>query len=161
MSIRFAAVHERNSWRIHSQHKSLAAAMTGRDGAENLLLNRQRAPDKKADFGPVHAVFVWDDDQANAVAFRLKPGTDNEIERVCVPVALLASFKRNAGPSLAQIAQWFMAARLDDTSKPQCDSGLQMPLSAAALPPEAPSVPRYRYGGKRTWELVYEAVREC
>lgn len=161
MSIRFAAVHEWNSWRMHSQHKSFAAATTGRDGAENLLLNRQRAPDRKADFGPVHAVFVWDDDQADAVAFRLKPGTDDDIERVRVPVARLASFKRNAGPSLAQIAQWFTAAQLDDTSKPQCDTGLQIVPSAAALPPEEPVVRRYRYGGKRTWELVYEAIWEC
>ena len=162
MSIRFAAVHERNSWRTHSQHTSLVAATTGRDGAENLLLNRQRAPDRKADFGPVHAVFVWADDQADAMAFRLKPGSDSDIERVLVPMALLAPFKRSAGPSLAQIGQWFMAAQLGDTSRPQCDASLQVPSSfAALLSPEETDACRYRYGSKRTWELVYEAVRAC
>lgn len=161
MSIRFAAVHERNSWRTHSQHTSLAAATTGRDGAENLLLNRRRAPGKTADFGPVHAVFVWADNQADAMAFRLKPGSDDDIERVRVPVALLEPFKRNAGPSLTQIVQWFTAAQLDNTPKPQCDASLQVSSSGALLSHEEPGARRYRYGSKRTWELVYEAVREC
>lgn len=95
------------------------------------------------------------------MAFRLKPGSDDDIECVRVPVALLERFKRNAGPSLTQIVQWFTAAQLDNTPKPQCDASLQVPSSGALLSHDEPDARRYRYGSKRTWELVFEAVREC
>lgn len=161
MSIRFAAVHERNSWRTHTRHSTLAAATTGKDGAENLLRHRGRSSERTTSNGPVHAVFVWDEDQTDAMALRLKPGSDDDIERVRVPVAALAPFKRNAGPSLAQIAQWFMAAQVAGAPKLRADDPLQMPSSTAPPPVGQTPARRYRYGGKPTWEVLYEAVRTC
>jgi len=105
-------------------------------------------------------VFVWDDDQTDALAFRLKPGRNDDIEPVWVPVALLRVFKRNAGPPLAQIAQWFMVAQLDGTPELPRDPALHPPSSAALLPLEGSPRRRYRYGGKSTWELVHEVVKE-
>lgn len=109
----FAAVHEKNSWR-KATHTSRETAISGRDGAENLLRNRKRVGEKASDKenGPASAVFVWDtrttdDTNANATGMRLVPGSAHDIEQVSVPVSQLLGFSASDGPSLAQIKAWF------------------------------------------------------
>jgi hypothetical protein len=108
MSVHFAAMHEKNTWRKHSGHKTLEAAMSGMDGAENLLRGLKRVGrDMRELYGAVHAVFVWDDTMQMVNVLRLAPGSNYDIEQVQVPVELLAGFKREQGPSLVQIDNWF------------------------------------------------------
>lgn len=108
----FAAVHEKKRWRKAS-HSTREAAISGPDGAENLLRGQKRVGKKSRDeeYGPAIAVFVWnkntiDEFTATATAMRLVPGSAGEVERVWVPISLLKGFKKN-GPSLAQIDEWF------------------------------------------------------
>ena len=125
--------------------------MTGKDGAENLLRNLGvRAQNKTALYGAAQAVFVWDAATARAVAFRLKPGSDTEIECVRMPVELLADFKRESGPSEMDIKQWF------STSPPYVpgEEGEQ-----GADYKSGPAVRSYRYGSKPTWQVVLDSVR--
>lgn len=107
MGVHFAAVHEKNTWRKHSSHASVEAATTGNDGAENLLRNLKRVRDKRAKYGAVYAVFVWDDTMLEATALRLIPGSSSDIERTPVAVKLLRTFKAKDRPSLSQIDDWF------------------------------------------------------
>jgi hypothetical protein len=159
MSIQFAAVHERNSWRRHSQHQTLEAATTGEDGAENLLLNHNRAPAMQAKHGPAHAVFVWDDSEQQAVAFRLKPGSSFELERALVPVDMLERFKRYAGPSPVQIAQWFSSHAPNVAGQSQeHELKSEVPSIDKTNQPTEHTGRRYRYGDSPTWEVVLEAV---
>jgi hypothetical protein len=160
MKIHFAAVHERNSWRSHSKHKTLQVATCGRDGAENLLRNHSRAPDRLAKHGAAHAVFLWAEGELQAVAFRLKPGGSSEIERVLVPVSMLKSFKRDAGPSTVQIAQWF-STPADLLGGQARVHELKSEVSAIGLTSESAKSTgrRYRYGDRPTSEVVLEAVR--
>ena len=144
VGIHFAAVHERNSWRKHSQHQTLVAATTGDDGAENLLLNRNRAPAMLELHGQAHAVFVWDEGEQAAHAFRLKPGSESEIERALVPAELLSGFKRGAGPSQEEIERFFASHAIDGEAKAKQSQPLRR---------------QYRYGDRPTWELVFDAVR--
>jgi len=59
-------------------------------------------------YGPVHAVFVWEDSMPQATAFRLRSGSSNEIESVKIDAAGL-NFKKGNGPSLQQIEALFEA----------------------------------------------------
>jgi len=110
MRVHFAAVHEQNTWRKHSNHSSLEKATSGPDGAENLLRGLDRVGKKLAKYGPVYAVFVWDDTMDKASALRLVPGSSCDIERTQVPVKLLEDFEAKHGPSLSQIDGWFASA---------------------------------------------------
>ncbi|KVR13842.1 hypothetical protein WK11_29595 [Burkholderia ubonensis] len=108
MVIHFAAVHEKNTWRKHSVHQTLEAAISGRDGAENLLRGFERVGrNMRKAYGEVYAVFVWDDTMQMADALRLVPGSSHDIERVKVTVELIELYQRKHGPSLAQIDEWF------------------------------------------------------
>lgn len=109
MAIHFAAVHERNSWRKHSIHKTLDAAISGPDGAERLLRKAGRVAKMQDTYGAVHAVFVWDDTMQQAKGFRLARGSTQEIEHAEVLVELLERFDKGSGPSSAQIERWFSA----------------------------------------------------
>lgn len=91
-----------------TQHEALEAALSGRDGAENLLRNVGRVAAMNRRYGPVSVVLVWKEMDTHAVAMRLRPGSMNTIDRVEVPVTALAQFKRKiAGPLPEQIVQWF------------------------------------------------------
>jgi len=160
MNIQFAAVHELNSWRKHSKHQTLEAATIGEDGAENLLRNLNRAPVMRAKYGPVHAVFVWDEKEPQANAFRLKPGSSWDIEHALVSLALLKAFKRSAGPSLAQIDRWF-ASQAPDVKGQASMHQLENEALSFGLANQAARRQgrRYRYGDRPTWEVVLESVR--
>ncbi len=154
MAIQFAAVHEGNSWRKHSQHKTLDAATSGQDGAVNLLLNLHRAPVMQEKHGRALAVVVWDEDASHAHAFRLSPKNSTEVECVRIPVEWVSDFKTNAGPSSNQIDTWFAENAL------VVDVGsLQKQRSGASVPAQ-PRGRKYRYGDKPTWEVVLDAVIE-
>lgn len=161
MSIQFAAVHERNAWRRHSRHQTMEAATSGADGAESLLLNRHRARAMQAKHGIAHAVFVWDENEQQAVAYRLKPGDAGQIERATVPVNMLGQFKRNAGPSPAQIAKWFSPQPPDVDGRGQ-ERELRSEASffGIANRPSARTARIYRHGDRPNWEIVLDAVRE-
>lgn len=107
----FAAVHEKHSWR-RASHESQEAAISGKDGAMNLLRGTRRVGKKAGpeEYGAVFAVFVWDKDapeSAAATALRLAPGRSLEIEQVSVPIWQLLAFKKGSGPSREQIEEWF------------------------------------------------------
>lgn len=160
MSIQFAAVHERNSWRKHSQHETLESAHKGPDGAENLLFNLNRAPAMWTKHGPVQSVFVWEDGSEHGVAFRVKPGSRLVIERVSVPVNELEQFKRRSGPTLQQIELWFSS---DSSAVSDEDFGSKLDFKS---PPKSSTKGlsgregrAYRYGPNPTWSVVLDAVR--
>lgn len=144
MTIHFAAVHERNSWRKHAKHETIEAATVGPDGAERLLLRDGRVGAMWAKYGVVHAVFVWVDGAHEAVAFRLCAAAMNGLQRVSIPVEFLVGFKRGRGPSLQEIENWFSG----ETPQPPLKSRARL----AAMP--------FRYGDKPTWRIVLDAVKE-
>lgn len=140
MTIQFAAVHTRNSWRKHATHDTWANATTGPKGAEYLLRNLGAGKKMQEMYGTAYAVFVWNENDAEAVAFRLKPGSDHAIERTRVAVHLLERFKKDAGPSSTQIDQWFSVAD----------------KAAPALSSER----NYLYGSRPAWKIVLDTVRQ-
>ena len=150
-SVHFAAVHERNSWRTHTIHRSVETATSGPDGAENLLRRLKRVSGMWAQHGPVLAVLVWVDAMQMATALRLASGSSTEIERVAVPVSLLESFTSHNGPTQQQIDGWF-----------------HTPALAEGMwhPDELPSVRSYREGSAfqilvNAYERNQEARQAC
>lgn len=97
MTIKYRAVHTHNTWRKVNNHRSLDSAISGNDGAKNLLLQKGRVGKKWIDYGPVQCVFVWEDGSAKGTAMRLKPGSMTEIETAAVPVQQLEEWEQKGG----------------------------------------------------------------
>ena len=97
MTIKYRAIHERNTWRCVDNHKSKEAAIGGRDGGRNLLLRKGRVGKKWTDYGPVRCVFVWEEGAGQGTALRLKPGSTTEIQTASVPAHKLEEWDRKGG----------------------------------------------------------------
>lgn len=95
MAINFAAVHEEKRWRKHRIHKTLAAAIDGKDGAQNLLRQIGRVAGMWKKYGNVHCVFVWEDDSDVGRAFRLAVEGSSTVESAVVPIENLLRFDAN------------------------------------------------------------------
>lgn len=151
MTILFAAVQERHSWRKHSTHQSLANAISGHRGAESLLLGRSQQRNMVDKYGLAHAVFVWETGESHAVGLRCNPDNSGKIERISMPGEVISEFGK-IGPSLSQIASWFTSY---PAWSPTASLGELLVKEAA----KAASTRSYRYGDKPTWQIVLDAVR--
>lgn len=142
-----------------TQHKTLESALSGRDGAENLLRNIGRVAEMNQRYGLASTVLVWKEMETYAVAMRLRPGCAHELDRVQIPITVLTRFKgKVAGPSPEQIMQWFSdlaATRSGHTTDPSKER-LSPSRSAYAIEPAR----QYLYGSKPTWEVALDVVRE-
>lgn len=161
MTVYFAAVHTHEPWRIVTKHETHDAALSGRDGAENLLRNIGRAAMMNRRYGLAKTVLVWKEMDTHAVAMRLRTGCTHEIDRIEVPITALARFKHKVvGPSPEQIMLWFAGLALPLSLSDHTDD----PNKGSALPPsstyEIGPAGQYLYGSKPTWEIALDAVRE-
>ena len=97
MTIKYRAVHAKNTWRKVSSHRSIDSAISGNDGARNLLLRKGRVGKKWEDYGAVRCVFVWEDGSASGTVLRLKPGSTTEVQTANVPVHQLEEWEQLGG----------------------------------------------------------------
>lgn len=97
MTIKYRAVHAHNTWRKVNSHRSLDSAISGNDGAKNLLLRKGRVGKKWDDYGPVRCVFVWEDGGGQGTVLRVKPGSTTEIQAAAVPAHKLEEWDRKGG----------------------------------------------------------------
>lgn len=107
MSVKYRVIHARSPWRRVNSHSSVQTALSGPDGARNLLLKKGRVGEKIDMYGDVAAVFVWDPHRAIGYALRLAPGAPTEVQQVEVDVNILEKFDANDGCSMAEIAKLF------------------------------------------------------
>lgn len=107
MSINFAAVHERKSWRKHRIHQTLHAAVDGNDGAKNLLRRIGRVAGMWRKYGDVKCVFVWEDGAMSGQAFRLAVSGNNAIESATLGVGHILKFDTQKGCNQQEIADCF------------------------------------------------------
>lgn len=106
MAIKFRAIHTTRPWR-KAQHSSLQKATDGPDGAKNLLRQIGRVGRKWQEYGPVSCIFVWDEDSDPGYAFRLKPGSNYEVEMATVALHLLEHHDQEKGCSASEIEAYF------------------------------------------------------
>ena len=107
MTIKYRAVHAHNTWRMVNRHRSLDSAISGNDGARNLLLRKGRVGKKWDDYGPVRRVFVWEEGGAKGTALRLKPGSTTDIQSAALPAHKLEGWDRKGGCSDRDIDECF------------------------------------------------------
>jgi hypothetical protein len=107
MAIHFAAVHARKPWRKHSIHKTLFAAISGPDGARNLLRRIGRVGRKWDEYGDVKCVFVWDDEGSTAHALRLNKDGAGAIEEAIISVDAVLRFNKSRQCTDADIDSCF------------------------------------------------------
>jgi len=108
MTIKYRAVHERNSWRKVNSHQSLESAISGNDGAKNLLLRKGRVGKKWDDYGAVRGVLVWEEGSSQGTALRLKPGSTTEVQTETVPVHKLEEHEKRGGLTDREIESCFL-----------------------------------------------------
>ena len=106
MTIKYRAVHARNSWRKVNSHRSLDSAVNGNDGAKNLLQRKGRVGKKWHDYGAVRCVFVWEEGSGQGTALRLKPGS-TDVQTSTVPVHQLEEWDQKGGCSDREIDSCF------------------------------------------------------
>lgn len=106
MAIKFRAIHKTRPWR-KALHSSLQKAIEGPDGAKNLLRQIGRVGRKWQEYGPVSCIFVWDDDRDPGYAFRLKPGSNYEVEMATVALDLLEHHDQEKGCATSEIEAYF------------------------------------------------------
>lgn len=110
MAIKFRAIHTTRRWR-KAQHSSLQKAIDGPDGAKNLLRQIGRVGRKWQEYGPVSCIFVWDEDRDPGYAFRLKPGSNYEVEMATVALNLLEHHDNGKGCSASEIEAYFSSPK--------------------------------------------------
>jgi len=106
MAIKYRVIHTTYPWR-KAQHSSLQKAIDGPDGAKNLLRNIGRVGQKWQKYGPVSCIFVWDENRDPGYAFRLKPGSNYEIEMATVARHLLEHHDREKSCPASEIEAYF------------------------------------------------------
>lgn len=160
MAIKFRAIHTTRLWR-KAQHSSLQKAIDGPDGAKNLLRQIGRVGRKWQEYGPVSCIFVWDEDRDPGYAFRLKAGSNYEVEMATVALHLLERHDQEKGCSTSEIEAYFSfpkhshaATEQDapaDTAETDCAEvvGNQL-LALTIFPDELPSDTSYLEGLART-----------
>ncbi len=111
--INFVAVHDRSSWRKHTRHQSLTAAIHEKDGAKALLSRVGRVAIMWEKYGDVRCVFVWTDGASSGEIFQLSPDK-SRILSAKVEINKIKSFDRNKECTLQEIADCF--SQQSDTS---------------------------------------------
>lgn len=107
MSIKYRAVHARNSWRKVGNHHSLDKAIDGPDGAKALLLRRGRIGKKWIEHGAPLCIFVWEEGQQQGHALRLSPGKVDEVQTVTIPIDQILRHEVAGGCSESDIKHYF------------------------------------------------------
>lgn len=103
--INYRAIHTKNLWRKVGTHKSLEAAVNGRDGAAGLFARKVRIDYQK--HGDPLYVLVWEDGASSGYVVKPAPGTESGIRIASVPVADLRRFEDSEGASQRDLEVYF------------------------------------------------------
>jgi hypothetical protein len=105
-AIHYRAIHTKTLWRKAHNHRSLGAAINGKDGAAGLFAGTVRI-----DYG-VHGqplyVVVWE--EGSAVGFVIKPDarSPNGIQQASAPISVIMKFERDGHGNKREIEQLFL-----------------------------------------------------
>ena len=104
-AIHYRAVHTKSQWRKVNNHQSLAAAVTGKDGAAGLFARKVRINyDTHGD--PLYVV-VWEDAAPTGLVIAPDPGAPDGIRQVSVPIDEILAFERKGRATLAELQSYF------------------------------------------------------
>lgn len=103
--INYRAIHTKNLWRKVGTHKSLEAAVNGRDGAAGLFAQKVRI-DYKMHGDPLY-VLVWEDGASSGYVVKKESGSESGIRIASVPMADLRRFEDAEGASQRDLESYF------------------------------------------------------
>jgi hypothetical protein len=104
-AVRYRAIHTRTLWRKVHSHKSLDAAINGKDGAAGLFARKVRIDYGR--HGDPLFVLVWQAGAKDGYAIRQDRTAPQGIEVVTVPVATLERFDGDGQASQREIGAFF------------------------------------------------------
>lgn len=97
--IRYRAVHTKTAWRKVNTHRSLEAAINGKDGAVALFAGKARI--NYETHGTPLYVAVWEEGAMNG--FLLAPNPRGGIRKAIVPIDVLAAIEEDSGKASAEV----------------------------------------------------------
>lgn len=101
--IRYRAVHTKTAWRKVNTHRSLEAAIEGKDGAAALFARKVRT-NYELHGSPLY-VAVWEEGAQHG--FVLAPAANGGVRKVRVPIETLAVFEDNGGGRAEDFSRLF------------------------------------------------------
>jgi len=104
-SILYRAVHTKNPWRKVGSHRTLEAALNGRDGAVGLFARKARIDYAK--HGDPFYVVVWQAGSSTGYVVKADSAASLGVRQVEVSTADLQAFEDQGGASLAILARYF------------------------------------------------------
>lgn len=102
--IRYRAVHDRNPWRKVNSHKSIEAALNGKDGTRGLFAGKARISYET--HGTPRYVVVWQEGAAHGTVARPSRNV-GEIETASIPMADIQRFESDGQAPQSVLARYF------------------------------------------------------
>ena len=104
-SIQYRAIHTKNLWRKVNSHKSLDAAINGKDGAAGLFARKVRI--NYETHGDPHYVLVWESGASSGYVIKADPSGANGIRIASAPMADLLRFEMREEASQRELELYF------------------------------------------------------
>lgn len=104
-SIQYRAIHTKNLWRKVNSHKSLDAAINGKDGAAGLFARKVRV--NYETHGDPHYVLVWESGASSGYVIKADPSGANGIRIASAPMADLLRFEMREEASQRELELYF------------------------------------------------------
>ena len=108
-NIHYRAVHARTLWRKSRGHRSLAAAIRGKDGAAGLFARTVRVDYQR--HGDPLFVIVWETGATAATLIAPDPAAGNGVREMAIPVDHAWAYERAGAAPVAELARWMASAR--------------------------------------------------
>jgi hypothetical protein len=104
-SIHYRAIHTKNLWRRVNSHKSLDAAINGKDGAAGLFARKVRI--NYETHGDPRYVLVWESGASSGYVIKADPSGANGIRIASAPMADLQRFEMREQASQRELELYF------------------------------------------------------
>jgi hypothetical protein len=106
--VRYRAVHVKTAWRKVNSHRTIDAAIHGRDGAAGLFAGKVRI-DYETHGEPLY-VLAWEDSAQSGFAVKRDAGAPNGVRVAIVSADVIAKFEAAGGADASALEQLFSKA---------------------------------------------------
>ena len=104
-NINYRAIHTKSLWRKVSTHRSLDAAINGKDGAAGLFARKARI-DYTTHGNPLYVV-VWETGSASGYVIKGDGAAPSGIRKAAIPISTIQQFEDRGQASPAELERFF------------------------------------------------------
>lgn len=104
-NINYRAIHTKALWRKVSTHRSLDAAINGKDGAAGLFARKARI--NYATHGDPLYVLVWETGSASGYVIKADGAAPSGLRKAVIPIGTIQQFEDRGQASPAELERFF------------------------------------------------------